>query len=101
MPGIFAREFPDNFECPVQVWSAAGMPCSAHDHGDARVQSLANHDAEIAFGGFARSSRLSGAQVIRSRIGGAGVAADEVRALLHAADESLLSKTRTEIACGR
>src|SRR5258708_39548512 len=101
MPGIFAREFPDNFECPVQVWSAAGMPSSSHDHGDARVQSLANHDAEIAFGGFARTSRLSGAQVIRSRIGGAGVAADEVRALLHGADERFLSETRAHIPSRR
>src|SRR5712671_5632914 len=101
MPGIFACKFANNFECPVQVWSASRMPSSPHDHGDARVQSLANHDAEIAFGAFARTSRLSGAQVIRSRIGGTGVATDEVRALLHGTDESFLSKTRTEIACGR
>ena len=101
MPGILAREFPDNFECPIQVWSAAGMPGRSYDHRDAGVQRLANHDAEIAFGAFAWTTRFSRSQIVRPRIRGARIAADEVRALLDGTDKSFLSKARAQISSGR
>src|SRR5579864_9775580 len=100
MPGIFAREFPNNFESPVEVRRAPGMPGGSHDHRNAGLQSFANHNAQIALGAFAWASRLSGSQVIRPRIRGAGVATDEMRALFNGADESFLAKTGAEIACG-
>src|ERR1700681_2683711 len=75
MPGIFPREFPNNIECPLEVWRATGMPGRSDDDRDRGLESLANHDAEIAFGTFAWTTRFSRSQIIRPRIRGARIAA--------------------------
>src|ERR1700687_3796442 len=100
MPRVFPREFPDDFQGPMEVWPATGMTCRPHDHRDTGVKTLAYHDSEIAFGGFARPTRISGAQVIGSRVRGTSVTANKVCALLHGADEGLFSESRAQVASG-
>src|SRR5580704_15217373 len=41
MPLVGARQFPDNLNRPVEVWSAAGMSCRADNDRYASPQSLA------------------------------------------------------------
>src|SRR5438445_12512055 len=78
--------------------TAAGMPGRTDDYRDAGLESLTQDEPEISFHAFARSTRFAGAQIVRTRVCGARIAANEARSLFHGANQTLFPEPCAEIA---
>ena len=86
---VLAGDFGDNLPAPGHVRRRACAAGRAHDHRHAQPQALDEHELQIALDQRAIGERLAAAEVVRPRIGRAGVAGDQVRPPLDAAAERL------------
>ena len=75
---------------PLQVGVAARPAAGADEHGDVAVHRRLEHKGEVAFGGVPAHESLAHTQVIRPRVGTAGVAGNQVRVFLQGALQGTL-----------
>ena len=87
---VLAGDFGDNRPAPGHVRRRAGAAGRAYDHRHAQPQAFDEHELQIALDQRTIGERAAAAQVVRSWIGRAGVAGDQVRPPLDAAAERCL-----------
>ena len=76
---VLAGDLGDDLAAPGQVRGGAGPARRAHHHRHPQPQALDEHPLQIPLHQRAMGERLAAAEVIRPRIGRAGVAGDQVR----------------------